>query len=240
MVYLRRQLFAGICIAAISAMTFASPPIQETRDADKALNTEYNRLIKQLSTSEEESLRRAQRAWIRYRDLVCQFEAEYRKNEAGDWIADETMGRKDLDCIHRLTEERLSHLTRYLNKDFSLGEQKVCENGGEQTSPGRAGIRSLLDRGCIRRAQPDDFKAWAEKATAHGNELPSLSRLPGRERTAQAYVVEAPMRYPAGLTGAKAVTFLVAAGVAEPRGDRGHSIVYFMEDGSCQGLRCPH
>lgn len=51
------------------------------------------------------------------------------------------------------------------------------------------------------------------------------------------YIVQKPMRFPAGLYGAHSVTFLVPRGISTPAGDPGHSCVN-SEDGSAQGATC--
>jgi uncharacterized protein YecT (DUF1311 family) len=42
--------------------------------ADKVMNERYTKLMKRLDREDQEKLRQAQRAWISYRDKVCEFE----------------------------------------------------------------------------------------------------------------------------------------------------------------------
>ncbi|WP_457607820.1 lysozyme inhibitor LprI family protein [Nitratifractor sp.] len=48
---------------------------REYRYYDRLLNESYRRLIRSLPAGEREKLRKAQRTWIVYRDLECDFEA---------------------------------------------------------------------------------------------------------------------------------------------------------------------
>jgi Ca2+-binding EF-hand superfamily protein len=52
------------------------------------------------------------------------------------------------------------------------------------------------------------------------------------------YIVREKIRFPAGLTGAHAVTFLVLKGTPSPDGDPGHSCVVVEESGAKKGANC--
>jgi Ca2+-binding EF-hand superfamily protein len=52
------------------------------------------------------------------------------------------------------------------------------------------------------------------------------------------YIVREKIRFPAGLTGAHAVTFLVMKGAPYPDGDPGHSCVVVEESGAKKGANC--
>lgn len=228
------RALAALCATPMLTVACATSPVQQARDADDALNTTYQQLLDGLSGPGEASLKRAQRAWIAYRDRTCAFEA--RIGDAGDdWISEDTARPLDPQCIARLTRERLAHLERYAGRIDDISSREAT--APTVVAAGKAGLKQLVERDKLRRARPGDFEAWIE-AAAPGTDL-DPAELPGRSHAREAYVVLDRMRYPDGLAGADAVTFLVAPGVPEPRGDRGHSIVYFLEDGTCQGIRCP-
>ena len=52
------------------------------------------------------------------------------------------------------------------------------------------------------------------------------------------YIVRQKIRFPAGLAGAHAVTFLVIKGTPYPDGDPGHSCVFVEETGESKGGTC--
>ncbi len=47
---------------------------REFEKADAAMNERYAKLLKRLEREDQRKLRQAQRAWITYRDKVCEFE----------------------------------------------------------------------------------------------------------------------------------------------------------------------
>lgn len=81
------------------------------RDAafwDNLLNNAYQQVIAELAPDRVEGLRTAQRAWITYRDLTCEMEADrYRGGSIAPMIRQ--------GCIARLTERRARDLETYLN-----------------------------------------------------------------------------------------------------------------------------
>ncbi len=74
---------------------------------DDILNNSYAQVIDQLDDAREERLRSAQRAWITYRDLTCEMEADAMRGGSG-----EAMLRAG--CLSRLTEARARDLETYL------------------------------------------------------------------------------------------------------------------------------
>lgn len=74
---------------------------------DDILNNAYAQVIGQLDDAREERLRSAQRAWITYRDLTCEMEADAMRGGSG-----EAMLRAG--CLSRLTEARARDLETYL------------------------------------------------------------------------------------------------------------------------------
>lgn len=108
---------------------------------------------------------------------------------------------------------------------------------------GKAGIEQLINEGKLRPATPEDLKKW-EQLSRHTNSQPSINIVGGDAYEPQviqvlgAYVVLAPMRYPAGLYGAHSVTFIISEGVPRPEGNPGHSAVLDMNFGTCSGALC--
>jgi uncharacterized protein YecT (DUF1311 family) len=74
---------------------------------DDVLNQAYQQVIAIRDDAAEERLREAQRAWITYRDLTCEMEADAMRGGSG-----EHMLRSG--CLVRLTERRARDLENYL------------------------------------------------------------------------------------------------------------------------------
>lgn len=103
---------------------------------------------------------------------------------------------------------------------------------------GQKGIERLIELGLLRRATDEDVSTWVEKASARYrkfNPTLSVSKPFGPQGV---YTVLGKMRYPEGLFGGHSVAFLIPAGVPTPEGDPGHSAVYYLNDGNCNGAVC--
>lgn len=93
------------CAEAASTLDMSICYSAELKKANKALNQFYQSLLKELDKADRESLRRAQRSWVQYRDADC--ESEYRLWGGGSGGPN---GR--LICTFNRTEERLDLLRR--------------------------------------------------------------------------------------------------------------------------------
>lgn len=113
---------------------------------------------------------------------------------------------------------------------------KLVDAGGDASSaafgaaPELAGSFALdhaIRNGAIRKATQKDFDDWrsANARLAAGREPPvrPVGARPDTRSAEGAYVVLGPFKYPPGLYGANAVTFLIPKGVATPSGNAGHS-----------------
>jgi uncharacterized protein YecT (DUF1311 family) len=78
--------------------------------ANKAMNERYSELMKRLDRENRDKLRQAQRAWVSYRDKVCEFEA----NGLGSVRPTIFAG-----CLTMLTEGHIKY----------LDSQLTCEEG---------------------------------------------------------------------------------------------------------------
>lgn len=111
---------------------------------------------------------------------------------------------------------------------------------------GKAGLDALESKGVIRPAGEEDLARYHEaKRQAQG--LPPIVVVGGStsqsssgnlRRGLLAYVVLKPMRFPGGLHGAHAVTFIIERGVPRPQGEPGHSAVYDLNSLTCAGPMC--
>jgi uncharacterized protein YecT (DUF1311 family) len=81
----------------------------ESKKADAELNRTYKLAFTGLNAKAAENLRKAQRAWITYRDAQCG--AEYDK-----WDGGSGGPAAHLDCLYRLTKLR----TRELHKTYAF------------------------------------------------------------------------------------------------------------------------
>lgn len=73
------------------------------RQADAELNDTYRRIMAVLRDAEKVKLRSAQRAWISYRDLACEAEAEPYRSGSGAGVA-------RIACLEAATRARTSFL----------------------------------------------------------------------------------------------------------------------------------
>jgi uncharacterized protein YecT (DUF1311 family) len=78
---------------------------KEFRQADLDLNKTYKLALKDLQESDAALLRKAQRAWIAYRDAQC--DAEYAK-----WGGGSGGPGGHLQCLATITEERIVRLRK--------------------------------------------------------------------------------------------------------------------------------
>lgn len=76
--------------------------------ADIEMNEVYNKVKNKLTSEAQEKLTTAQRAWIKYRDAVCEYENI-------DWEGGTGYRVVILGCMQNYTEERTKHLKEYLN-----------------------------------------------------------------------------------------------------------------------------
>lgn len=87
---------------------------------------------------------------------------------------------------------------------------------------GRDGIEYWISQGKVRRLTPSDLSLW--RAATPGTAPESVLTVP-----AHVYLIEGPIKLPAGLAGGHAVTWILRAGQPIPPGPRGHST--FLEVG---------
>lgn len=75
--------------------------------ADLELNDTYQALLKRLSKSSKDKLVKAQRAWVTFRDLNCEFDSSGWEGGSGQPIIFSS-------CRQTVTEARTKELTEYL------------------------------------------------------------------------------------------------------------------------------
>ncbi len=84
-----------------------------TTEIDMELNAVFQRLIKQLNTSSAvNKLKKAQRAWIKFRDLSCDYSSDGWSGGTGRGIIYGT-------CFETLTEARTKQLKEYLECTYT-------------------------------------------------------------------------------------------------------------------------
>ncbi|MFV2058460.1 MAG: lysozyme inhibitor LprI family protein [Thiohalomonadales bacterium] len=136
-----KRILSLIAVVILAAVVATPAHALSVQDADKLLNDTYNVAIKLLSSDKAKKLRKAQRAWITYRDLTCAFEAAATNPDTKDWISKQTTPNQDKSCIMRLTRERTRHLSRYVNifrrQDRLKGVQR---KGVSLTTPTRSSL----------------------------------------------------------------------------------------------------
>ena len=66
---------AADCASAKTQLEINDCAAFEFKNADKKLNTVYSAYLTRLDTQQKKQLKDAQRAWIKFRDLSCEFES---------------------------------------------------------------------------------------------------------------------------------------------------------------------
>lgn len=99
------------------ALTLGSAIAQDTRPSELAganerLNSTYRRILGRMAPDEQAKLRKAQRAWIAYRDLDCAW----------------AFSAEPLDCQIQRTEERVTALEDAFFRDkfgkYTMGAER--------------------------------------------------------------------------------------------------------------------
>jgi hypothetical protein len=121
---------------------------------------------------------------------------------------------------------------------LSLGD--VLLDGSKQLLPGKLGLAQLRDQALIRPAELADLEAWLgnHESTADIDAKRLRERVSNNFRMNNAYVITAATDLPNDMFGANASLFIVADGVPDPGGNRGHNTL-LLADGRCIGSPCP-
>lgn len=118
--------------------------------------------------------------------------------------------------------------------------EDVVLDPAEQILPGKLGLAQLQESGVLEPAKPADLDTWLD-GFAQDPDF-DAERYRNRHslsfRMGKAFIVKAETDLPDGMYGAHSALFLVADGVPEPGGDRGHNTLLFT-DGRCIGPACP-
>jgi len=109
---------------------------------------------------------------------------------------------------------------------------------------GRAGVDEAVRRGILRPATQADIDAW--KSTARpvqsAKDVPPIVGDVGPRiampTSGETYVILKPFVIPAGLNGGHSVCFILPKGVPAPTGDLGHSALFNLGTGKCEGITC--
>lgn len=83
--------------------------VRDYQTLDAQLNATYNTYRKMLEPKQKEALKQAELAWIKYRDLVCDYEAD-------QYAGGSMSGLVYNSCLKRITTARLVDLKRYLEE----------------------------------------------------------------------------------------------------------------------------
>jgi uncharacterized protein YecT (DUF1311 family) len=107
---------AGECTKETSDVLRQECKTKEIHEADSKLNEIYRQLNAQLVTdkSAHKGLQTAERAWIRFRDASCAFEAEHLGSDKG-WLSAALKEYSRSECIYRMTKQRTIELGTYTN-----------------------------------------------------------------------------------------------------------------------------
>lgn len=95
---------------------------EEYKKADAELNRIYKSVLKDLNSADVPGLRKAQRAWVVYRDAQCN--AEYAL-----WGGGTGGSAGHLHCLLSLTQQRISYFKEfYQHSRFARDFRKMCLN----------------------------------------------------------------------------------------------------------------
>jgi uncharacterized protein YecT (DUF1311 family) len=100
--------FATISIA----QTGEAELYTELQNAEKKLDTVYDKLKKSLSEIDKNSLEKSQNDWVKFRESNCNFKSL--KESEGGVIANKLY----IDCQIQTTETRIKELTKLLSDGF--------------------------------------------------------------------------------------------------------------------------
>ncbi len=103
--------------------------------------------------------------------------------------------------------------------------------------PGQAGLVMLLRSDVLRPAAPAELARWKRRHAASAGR-PASRELDQQLGRMPAYTIQGEMHFPADLTGAHAMVFLLGEKVPYPQGSPGHSVVLDLSSGSCIGAPC--
>lgn len=95
--------FANDCENADSNYEMRECAAKELEKQDAELNRQYGLVMKKLDKEGIEKLKKAQRAWISFRDAQCELEADEMRGGTGAALI-------MLGCLGRMTEERADDL----------------------------------------------------------------------------------------------------------------------------------
>lgn len=84
----------------------------KANEADALLNQKYQQLKKSLSKKQAMDITKAQRAWIKYRDKTCHFEAIHFPKEE-KWTENAAIENDSLSCVVRISKHRAMELDLY-------------------------------------------------------------------------------------------------------------------------------
>lgn len=158
--------------------------------------------------------------------------------------------RQDIDkdrlikCVYQRTEIHINQLAELsgdpdISKTLSSSIYPNIEHKPDTSAfssepvllkQGKAGINQALAQGLLTVATQADLRQWQDKS--------GVATLPSFLNHLEKYNVKGNINLGGGLTGANAVVFIVPNALTIPKGDRGHSTILIMDNGSCLGSLC--
>ncbi len=145
-----------------------------------------------------------------------------------------------MHTVHGGTYFRIGELTAEPTLKGDRRIEDVVLDPAEQILPGKLGLAQLQESGVLEPATPADLTDWLD-GFAQDEDF-DAERYRNRHsinfRMGKVFIVNAATDLPDGMYGAHSALFLVAAGVPEPGGDRGHNTLLFT-NGRCIGPACP-
>ena len=145
-----------------------------------------------------------------------------------------------MHTVHGGDYFRIGALSAEPTPKGSLSLDDVLLDGSRQLLPGKLGLAQLRDQALIRPAELSDLEAWfGSHESAVEFDINRLrERVSTNFRMNNAYVITAATDLPNDMYGANSSLFIVADGVPDPGGDRGHNTL-LLADGRCIGSSCP-
>lgn len=108
--FLKAQDVDEFCPAARTQVDYNHCLAEAAAEADSLLNDRYQQVLRKVGEDRVELLRAAQRAWIRFRDAECTFQASEMAGGSGERSLESL-------CVVRLSRQRVEEFDRILAID---------------------------------------------------------------------------------------------------------------------------
>ncbi|WP_189003023.1 lysozyme inhibitor LprI family protein [Deinococcus roseus] len=118
--------FAASCEASSSDAAWKTCLASELRSSDALINSEYQKLLKTLSTAQQNTLRSEQRQWLKTRDQSCKLDSKETNREK--WFQKILKDPYQTVCVVRFTDARIEELKTYNPRQDLIAENYSADD----------------------------------------------------------------------------------------------------------------